>query len=218
MPASRPRDAATLIVLRGAKDRVEVLMGQRPGNDQWPDRYVFPGGRVDPSDSRVRTATPLVPRVERILTRACSAARARALAVAAIRETFEETGILLGKPSPTPPHSGAVWQAFSERKLAPALDELDYLCRAITPPYRPKRFNARFFTARADVLEGVATAGSELRNVAWVPLAEALDLPLPNITRAVLGVLQRHLDAGAPPVRRIPLFKMVRGTHHQLWE
>jgi len=126
--------------------------------------------------------------------------------------------MLLGKPSSGVPHPSAAWHAFSQRNLAPALDELDYLCRAITPPYRPKRFNARFFIARADALEGAAADRSELRNVAWVPLSEARELPLPNITHRVLDVLQQHLEQGAPVVHKVPLFKMMHGTHRMLWE
>lgn len=77
-------------------------MGRRASRDAWSDRDVFPGGRVDRSDSRVSPATPLRPEVERRLCVACSPARARALAVAAIRETIEETGLILGRPAPEP--------------------------------------------------------------------------------------------------------------------
>jgi 8-oxo-dGTP pyrophosphatase MutT (NUDIX family) len=213
----RPRDAATLILLRRSHGDVEVLMGRRASRDAWSDRYVFPGGRVDPRDSRVATATPLRPEVERRLCLACSPPRARALAVAAIRETFEETGLVLGKPLPVPTTVPGDWRGFLDRGLAPALDELGFLCRAITPPRRPRRFNARFFLADARALRGDIRGNGELRDIRWVSLDQASELPLPAITTAVLGELRAHLDSRRRPART-PLFKTVRGRHLRLHE
>lgn len=220
VPPSRPKDAATLILVRRGPGDPQVLMGQRPGNDQWPDTFVFPGGRVDSGDSRVAPATPLSARVEGLLSRACTPARARALAIAAVRETFEETGLLLGKPAATQSTVRPPWHSFAERGLAPALDELDYLCRAVTPPYRRKRFNARFFVARAEATQGAPRDSGELRNVAWVSLPSALELPIPQITTAVLGVLEDYLKNGGSDGARetVPLFKTVRGVHRRLRE
>ena len=101
IPAMKPRDAATLIMVRKPKDpdgMPEVLMGCRgAGHVFMPNRYVFPGGRVDPADARVPVATGLRPEIDERLRRAATAQRARALAIAAVRETFEETGLIIGE-------------------------------------------------------------------------------------------------------------------------
>jgi len=98
-PYLRPRDAATLILVRQRGKIPEVLLGCRDAKHAFmPNRYVFPGGRVDPADARVPVATPLDRFVDERLRKAATAQRARALAVAAVRETFEETGLMLAKP------------------------------------------------------------------------------------------------------------------------
>lgn len=144
----RPRDAATLILVRRSGGAPEVLLGQRHGGHAFmPNRYVFPGGRVDAGDHRVAGATPLRGAVRERLERAATPARAHALGIAAIRETCEETGLMLAAPRPAnaAPARRAPWTAFAEQGLGPALGALDYLYRAVTPPGRPRRFNARFF-------------------------------------------------------------------------
>src|ERR1700733_4257701 len=98
-PYMRPRDAATLILVRMKGKTPEVLMGCRAAAHAFmPNRYVFPGGRVDPADAHVPVATPLDRHVKARLLKAASEKRAHALGVAAIRETFEESGLILGKP------------------------------------------------------------------------------------------------------------------------
>src|SRR5258708_13176688 len=105
-PYMRPRDAATLILVRQRGKVPEVLLGCRDAKHAFmPNRYVFPGGRVDRADARVPIATPLNRFVDERLRKSATAQRARALAVAAVRETFEETGLMLAKPLPDgPPH------------------------------------------------------------------------------------------------------------------
>ncbi len=200
----RPRDAATLILLRGRSDVPRVLMGRRRTRDRWSDLFVFPGGRVDPTDHRVRTVSKLRPEVEARLTRSVSRARARALAVAAIRETFEETGLLLAKAplstsasrSPSfPPSRQTSWSEFERQGLEPALDSLHLLCRAITPPRRPSRFDARFFLADADHLDETPASNGELGDLQWVTVDSADALPLPRITQAILNELRGRLEA-----------------------
>ena len=150
-----PRDAATLIITR---DDREVLLGVRTAHHVFmPHCYVFPGGRVDPGDSRVATPFQLRADVEAKLTESVTAARARGLAMAAVRETFEETGLILGAPTAQPlrtrsPH----WQPFFATGMVPALDRLDYFSRAITPPNQVRRFDARFFTVDARYVSGGA--------------------------------------------------------------
>ncbi|WP_439814741.1 NUDIX hydrolase [Zavarzinia sp. CC-PAN008] len=195
--AVRPRDAATLILVRnsatGSAKETEVLMGRRHPNHRFmPNQWVFPGGRVDRSDGLVRPPTPLRPEVLERLAKACSIYRANALALAAIRETFEETGLAVGRP-----FEGALkrpkdpaWSAFYETGVAPAPDVLDYVARAITPPVRPMRFHARFFMADAEHARGTLQGSGELEGLYWVPLQEAKGLDVPRITAVILDDLE----------------------------
>lgn len=194
--AVRPRDAATLILYRRHGGAVEVLMGERHGNHSFlPNQYVFPGGRVDPSDSRVRVARDLDPADFDRLCRAANPTRARALAAAAIRETFEETGLLIGGVDPEPGKPAPTgWQEFFAHGYAPALDPLRYVVRAVTPPYRHKRFDARFFIADAAHAEGRIKGSGELLDLRWVTLEEALTLDLPRMTAIVVKRIQELID------------------------
>ena len=98
--AQRPKDAATLILTRGAK-RPEVLMGRRaPGHVFMASKWVFPGGRIERADFTAADAGSLSHDAARRLEAEMPARRARALALAAVRETFEETGLILGRPAP----------------------------------------------------------------------------------------------------------------------
>ena len=135
--AIRPRDAATLILHRSRNGVHEVLMGRRPrGSRFMPGVYVFPGGAVEKQDRRVRPATALTPKVTHSLKVGGSVARARAMAVSAVRETFEETGLMLGAPGDPQQADDPTWKAWSELGLAPDLAALDLVGRAITPASR----------------------------------------------------------------------------------
>jgi 8-oxo-dGTP pyrophosphatase MutT (NUDIX family) len=223
-PYMRPRDAATLILVRMKNRAPEVLMGCRAAKSAFmPNRYVFPGGRVDLADAHIPIATPLDRHVKARLLKAASEQRARALGVAAVRETFEETGLILGKPlkggAPKKDY-GEHWKGFLDQGMAPALDSLDLIARAITPPGRPRRFNARFFMARAEDATGEIRHSHEMGDVRWVKLDEARELPLPTITGLILGEIGRLVKE--PPdrkkQRRIPLFVTVHRKHLMIEE
>lgn len=210
--AVRPRDAATLILVRRDGAQPRVLMGRRNrGHDFMPDKWVFPGGRVDPSDARAPAAEELRPEVHAKLARTAPRRPAlpRTLAMAAVRETFEEVGLLLGQPAPARRAVGP-WREFLAQGVQPDLSALTFVARAITPPYRPKRFDARFFMAEADRLQSLERAPDcgELDEIAWVDLQEALALDLPNITRFVLGDIKERLD---DPDRPVPSMRFHRG-------
>ncbi|WP_339913214.1 NUDIX domain-containing protein [uncultured Brevundimonas sp.] len=208
----RPKDAATLILTRTRTKGAEVLMGRRaPGHVFMASKWVFPGGRIERADFTAADGGSLTPEALRRLTRETDARRARALALAAVRETFEETGLILGRSAPAAPVTGC-WRDYRAAGALPDLSALTYVARAITPPGRTRRFDARFFLASAEaLLHPEPTAGSgELDEIAWLPMAEARTLDLPAITRFVLGEIAERLQV---PNRPLPFVRMVRGRH-----
>jgi 8-oxo-dGTP pyrophosphatase MutT (NUDIX family) len=217
-PWRRPRDAATLILLDRSGAMPKVLLGRRhAGHSFMPGVFVFPGGSVDPGDRRMAAHGALGEACLRRLADHVarpSPGRSRALALAAIREMFEETGLLIGVKSdgvaaPTP-----AWSAFAERSLLPTLPPLRLVARAITPPGRPKRFDTRFFVADAaaviDRIDGVIGPDAELVELAWVPLDEAQSLTIPMITRIILEELTDQVAAGFPDTLPVPFYRMQR--------
>jgi 8-oxo-dGTP pyrophosphatase MutT (NUDIX family) len=215
--AVRPKDAATLILVRRDGKQPKVLMGKRSaGHAFMPNKFVFPGGKVDQGDARLRPPYDLHPQVLKRLMAGCSESRARGLAMAAIRETYEETGLVLGEPdSPTLRTRSPHWRQFLQHDINPRLDTLHYIARAITPPYRNRRFDSRFFMAEADLIQGdihAAPEGSgELLEIHWVTLADAQQLELPNITRAALAEVERRLREGHAPQDEGPFYHVRNG-------
>ncbi|WP_157976598.1 NUDIX hydrolase [Parahaliea mediterranea] len=188
----RPVDAASLVIVR---NRREVLMGLRSSRHVFvPQQYVFPGGRVDAGDGRVAAPFALSEHSRQRLERSASAARSRAIAMAAVRETWEETGLLLGKPpAQTLRTRSPSWRPFYRQGLVPALQHMDYFARAITPPNNVRRFDARFFATDARHCAGRLRSNGELENLHWVPLADTAGLPMIGITRLVLALVQEAL-------------------------
>lgn len=212
------RDAASLIILDRA--RRAVLMGRRNARAAFfPGAFVFPGGRVDPGDSRV-AAAPYHPVTAQKLVagmrNGCGEARARALGVAALREAYEETGVLIARPGTPPTTTG--FAAFAARGLALDLSPLRYVLRAITPPGRPRRFDTRFFVvdreAIADTDPTVVGEDGELEAVDWVPLDAARQLRLPTITHTVLDELEARLadDPDLAPDGPVPYYRWRQST------
>ena len=192
------RDAATVIVVRRTAHGPAVLMGMRGAAAVFmPSKYVFPGGAVDATDANVELARPLRGTDEARLMaepRRDVAMEPHALAVAALRELAEETGLLIGQAGPGCPLPG-----FAEAGLRPNAQPLIYVFRAITPPGRPRRFDARFFVVDASEVRGdpddFSAACDELSHLHWVPLADARALDLPFITEVVLAELGELLAA-----------------------
>jgi 8-oxo-dGTP pyrophosphatase MutT (NUDIX family) len=210
--ALRPRDAATLIIVDQTSGEPRVLLGRRRLDMVFmPGRYVFPGGRVDKSDRHVASEDDLQPGELKKLMVAMkgqtSVARARGLALAAVRETFEEAGLLIGKPrgAAAPPKSAA-WHRFFDRGFQPALGGLRLFARAITPPGRPRRYDTRFFcVSAAAIAERIGVGDGELFDLEWHSIAQARSLELPNITRVVLEDLGERIGAGALDASDIPV-------------
>ena len=194
------RDAASVIVLdRDARGGASVLMGQRGAAAAFmASKYVFPGGAVDPEDAAIRLSQPPdALTMSRLAAepRAGSKATPDALAAAALRELAEETGLLTGSPGPAPQG----WDHYAEAGLAPDASALIYMFRAITPPGRTRRFDARFLLLDAEMLHGdrhdFSNACDELSHLHWVPLTEARALDLPFITEVVLAELAALIRA-----------------------
>jgi 8-oxo-dGTP pyrophosphatase MutT (NUDIX family) len=204
-PYRRPVDAATLILVDRTASIPKVLVGKRHDKVVFmPGKFVFPGGRVDKSDNHVPVAAPIPQALEDNLLKGSpkiSASRAKSLAVAAIREACEETGLCLGRKSSgaTPKLEGA-WKPFTEAGLLPDPSGLFLIARAITPPGRVRRFDTRFFTADASAIthrvEGVIHPDAELVELVWVEIGSKPLADLHPMTKNVLGELERRLATG----------------------
>ena len=115
-------------------------------------------------------------------------------------------------PDNAPP---GVWARFAATGVYPTLEEIDFLARAITPPGRPKRFDARFLVIDAHYIakrvEGVVHPEAELVDLVWTPLDKARELDLPNITQQALVDLAAALDNGLDRRRPRPFYRELRG-------
>ena len=218
--AVKPRDAATLIIVKNG-DTPRVLMGKRAATHKFmPNKFVFPGGRLDYIDQRLRVTStlpaPVMVRLTAETRRNVSANKLTGLALASIRETFEETGLIVGTPSDKAlKSSNNIWQAYFDHGVEPPLEKMDLIARAITPPYRTRRFDTRFFMVHDDALFDTERTShgpsGELLDLHWLTLDEARERELPAITRMILDVVEerlvlpraKQLEAPAPFVRFI---------------
>jgi len=217
-PNLRPKDAATLILIDRSGPAPKVLLGKRHhGHTFMPSKFVFPGGRVERRDRRVPVVAGLDPHIEAKLMRYVrrpSRDKARGMAVAAIREVFEETGLLLGRridgAADAPARAN---DPFAAAGVRPDLAALHFIARAITPPGRPRRFDTRFFAADAQLIvhrvEGVVGPEAELVESTWLPIAQAKELDMPPITKRVLTELEARVAAGFGHDLPVPFFRVL---------
>lgn len=182
--------AATVVLWRDSAAGPEILMGQRgAGAVFMPSKFVFPGGRVDAEDHAAARRGFLAPDCARRLTLLVpdDAPAPEVLVAAGLRELTEETGLSLS---------------------AMEHPSLRFVFRAITPPGRTRRFDARFLLARADGLDGdrddFAAASGELQHLRWLPLPQARALDLPFITEVVLAEVAALVAGGDQP--GVPFF------------
>jgi 8-oxo-dGTP pyrophosphatase MutT (NUDIX family) len=234
LPGVKIRDAATMLVIDRTAPTAKVLLGRRHhGHTFMPGKYVFPGGRVERADRRMNAATPLDKRVEARLmkeVRYPSAEKSRGFPLAAIREVFEETGLVLGtrmdqplfavprerskRAGPSRPPSDE-WAKFVQSGVVPDLAAVHFIARAITPPGRPRRFDTRFFAIDADAIaarvEGLVGPDTELVELVWLPIEESLRLDMPGITMAVLEELEIRTAEGFTHDLAVPFYRMQRG-------
>ncbi len=210
------RNAASVILLRDAKTNPRVLMGQRGKNAAFmPNKYVFPGGAVDLDDADVS-----------LIEHPCRATMYRlglksepdletAILASAIREVWEETGLILGKKGVGTNPAPTGWEGFFASGHLPTAQSFQYVFRAITPPKRPRRFDARFFLVKAEEVVGdlddFSTAQDELSHLQWVRVDEARNLNLPFITEVVLAEVAALARSGEAP-SSVPFFNNTTDT------
>ena len=208
---TRIRNAATVIVLRDRHGDPQILMGQRGAKAVFmPNKFVFPGGAVDAGDAKVPLAAPLSDPCAARLAEDADPSLAHAIAVAAVRELWEETGLVLGRKGAW---QGAVpddWATFAATGHLPDASALQFVFRALTPPGRPRRFDARFFLVDAEDIasdpDDFSAACDELSHLQWVPLSRARSFDMPFITEVVMAEVAARARETGPPAS-VPFFK-----------
>ncbi len=205
------RHASTVIVIRDRMTAPSILMGQRGAKAAFmPNKFVFPGGAVDAGDAHIPLATPLSEQCAARIGEDADAALTHAIPVAAIRELWEETGLILGQSGTWGGDIPADWESFAATGHLPHANPLQFVFRALTPPGRPRRFDARFFLVDVDDIasdpDNFDAACDELSHLQWVPLTEARSFDMPFITEVVLAEVEaRARDLSAPD--SVPYFK-----------
>jgi 8-oxo-dGTP pyrophosphatase MutT (NUDIX family) len=211
------RDAATIALLRPRPGGPEVYLLRRVVGMVFGGMHVFPGGSVDPADAEASTAWAGPSPAAFADAFGCPEPLARALVCAAVRETFEEAGVLLAGPSAdhvlddvsTPEWEAervaleARQQSLSElldrRRLVLRADLLSPLAHWITPEVEPRRFDTRFFVAEMPAGQVCREVGAEADDRLWVRPQDALGSHLMMLppTAAALRDLAQHDDVGS---------------------
>ncbi|MDH3597595.1 MAG: NUDIX hydrolase [Rhodospirillales bacterium] len=210
-------DAAGLLLIRGMGGKAEVLMGRRNRASSFmPGVYVFPGGRVERADARPSgfTETMISPPEG---TDNATRRHLTLFARAALRETFEETGLLVAERPGSGPAGidsaaagpAEVWRAFRHAGRAPAFSALALVARAVTPTRSPIRFHTRFFRADGQAAYGNLVGDGELEDLRWVPVEEAGLLPIAEVTALVLREALAHGSTESGTTRPAALFRWV---------
>jgi 8-oxo-dGTP pyrophosphatase MutT (NUDIX family) len=210
-PNTRPRDAATLIIVDTAGQVPRILMGRRHAAMTFiPDVYVFPGGAVEPEDYEYALESDLKPAVSAKLMIGMrprgAIYRARALAVAALREAYEEAGVSFCPYCALSKLAGEV-PSFSSLPL----DRLTLIARAVTPPFQNRRFDTRFLAVDA---RGMTL--SPKTDIGWLTFEEAQTRNLHIMTRTILGDLEHRLECGGLTIQApaVPIY-FKRGSSFQ---
>jgi len=214
------KNAATVILLRGSQKNPEVLMGQRGKNASFmPNKFVFPGGALDPGDSEIDFNGDIPTKCIEKLRLKADPSLAKPLIAAGIRELWEETGLILGSKSKTKMDSiPKNWKDFFALGYQPSADNIEFVFRAITPPGRTRRFDARFFLLSSDNIKGdlddFSKASGELSHLQWIELNSTQNLDLPFITEIVLSEVLSKLKGNRN--NGIPFYYHESGTSHFL--
>lgn len=204
MKSLEVKNAATIILVRGSNENSKVLMGQRgKGASFMPNKFVFPGGSVDKEDSEIISDDAINREMFQNLKMKSESGIESAIVAAGIRELWEETGLILGSFSKkilTTQHKS--WEKFFRAGYQPNAKNMDLIFRAITPPGRTRRFDARFFLVNAENIHGdlddFSNASGELSHLQWIGLTAAESLDLPIITQIVLKEVQSIMNGSSP--------------------
>ena len=204
------RNAATVIVIRDRMTSPSILMGQRGAKAAFmPNKFVFPGGAVDAADAKVPLATTLTEQCAARIGEDIDPALAHAIPVAAVRELWEETGLILGRKGEWTGDIPADWETFAATGHLPHAEPLQFAFRALTPPGRTRRFDARFFLIDAEALHGdiddFSNASDELSHLQWIALEDVRKFDLPFITEVVLAEVAGRSSKEATP-DSVPMF------------
>jgi 8-oxo-dGTP pyrophosphatase MutT (NUDIX family) len=214
---SPARDAATVALLRQGPDGPQVHLVRRQAGMVFGGMHAFPGGSVDPADATAEVAWAGPRAADFAVELGCAEPLARALVCAAVRETFEESGVLLAGPSADrvlADVSTDEWEAeraalearalslselLARRGLVLRADLLRPLAHWITPEVEPRRFDTRFFVAAVPTGQVCRDVGGEASSRRWVRPADALAEGLRMLppTAAVLQDLAAHDDVAA---------------------
>jgi 8-oxo-dGTP pyrophosphatase MutT (NUDIX family) len=244
---TQPRQAATVLILRDGTAGLEVyLLRRTKGMPFAGGMTAYPGGGVDPRDADVETAWAGPSPEQWAAAFGCDVATARELVCAAVRETFEEAGVLLAGAddgSVVPDVSGDDWeeqrQALLSRELSLAellasrnlvlrSDLLRPFAHWITPPVEPRRYDTKFFVAALPVGQEARDVSGEADEVSWLRPAAALaemtagSRPMLPPTIHTLGQLGRFPDvaaalAGSPPEPLHPISPTFTETADGRW-
>jgi 8-oxo-dGTP pyrophosphatase MutT (NUDIX family) len=203
-----PRDAASLVIVRHVAGQAQVLLGKRRSTQVFaPGKLVFPGGSLDAADHALNLGEQLAAHHRAPLLAEQAGHRPEAFALAALRETFEEAGLVFGTSRSAPPPSATGgWPAYFATGYAPSLAPLSFIARAITPPGRSRRFDARFFLVAADAAAlDTGTTDGEFEQLLWLPMAEAGNHGLHSMTKIVVDEALAFLALGADARQAAPV-------------
>ncbi|WP_067508973.1 NUDIX hydrolase [Actinoplanes sp. TFC3] len=226
-PPAPARPAATVVLLNPENLQVYVL--KRASTMVFAGVHAFPGGRVDPGDH------PETIRLDWAQRLGVPDEQARAVVGAAVRELFEEAGVLLAGPVHEPDRtvadvSGPGWEAdrvalvnrelslhelLTRRGLRLRDDLLLPWARWITPEFEPKRFDTWFFVALLPEAQSARDVSGEAEGTAWVDPGDVGGLTMLPPTRVTLGelgsyrkideVMAAQRDAAVPIMPRVEL-------------
>ena len=229
--AAPTRDAATVVVVRDGAEGIEAYLLRRQSSMAFaPGMYVFPGGGVDEADRDADISWVGPPASEWAARFGCSEDIARGLVCAAVRETFEESGVLLAGPDEHSIVADTSAASFQEARLALEAHDLTfgaYLADAglvlrtdllgawahwITPRFEPRRYDTRFFVAVLPEGQSVGELAREADRAHWTPLSDVLAsvdagtsamLPPTHVTCRELAGLAASDVLGAAALRNI---------------
>lgn len=214
-----PRDAATLVIVDRSSGELRVLLGKRRTSQAFaPGKYVFPGGSVDPGDLELATGELLAAGDRAALMHdikeRSGSVTPETFALAAIRETFEESGLMVGeRRSELPRATSPGWERFLAHGLAPSIRALSFFARAITPPGRSRRFDARFFHVEASAVTfDSGSNDGEFEELVWCSAGEARARNLHGMTLTAIEELELRLALSPEAQMQAPVPYFVQSS------